>query len=70
MNRASFAFDSTEIFRKNPQLDAKKVEDLNSYCRAISRAGIDISPRYRLSPALGQFVASVAQDAEIVQAER
>ncbi|MCA9708120.1 MAG: hypothetical protein KDK70_19870 [Myxococcales bacterium] len=45
--------DHDEILRLNPQIDPKRAEDYRRYVEELRKAGIDVLPRYRLSPALG-----------------
>jgi hypothetical protein len=49
--------DRDEILRLNPQIDPHRAEEYLRYVEELRRAGIDVAPKYRLSPALGQFPA-------------
>lgn len=44
-----------EILRLNPQIDPRRAEEYLRYVAELRRAGIDVAPKYRLSPALGQL---------------
>lgn len=47
--------DREEILRLNPQIDLQRVEEYLRFVENLRKAGIDVAPKYRLSPALGQL---------------
>lgn len=49
--------DRDEILRLNPQIDLRRVEEYLRFVEEVRKAGIDVAPKYRLSPALGQLPA-------------
>ncbi len=51
------AMDRDEILRLNPQIDLRRVEEYLRYVEQLRRAGMDVAPKYRLAPALGQLPA-------------
>ena len=46
-----------DILALNPQLDLQRVADFENFRREIERSGVDLVPRYRVSPPLGELVA-------------
>jgi hypothetical protein len=44
-----------EILRLNPQIDPRRAEEYLRYVEELRKAGIDVAPKYRLSPALGHM---------------
>jgi hypothetical protein len=46
-----------DILALNPQLDLQRVADFENFRREIERSGVDLAPRYRVSPPLGELVA-------------
>lgn len=46
--------DLSEILRANPQIDLKRVEQFEAYRTEMSKAGVDLSPAYRVAPPLGE----------------
>jgi len=44
-----------EILKRNPQIDMKRVADFEKYRHDVEQAGIDVTPKYRVSPPLGEL---------------
>ena len=47
--------DFCKIASTNPAVDAKKIEQLQSYRALMEKAGLSEKPNYRISPPLGPF---------------
>ncbi len=47
--------DDLDILNLNPQIDMKRVADFEEFRREAEQAGIDLSPKYRVSPPLGEL---------------
>ncbi len=58
---AGGTLDEAAILQKNPQVDLERVADMDRYCEGLTKAGIDISAKYRIAPAFGALAPDVAQ---------
>ena len=47
--------DDLDILKRNPQIDMKRVADFEKFRLDVERAGIDLAPKYRVSPPLGEL---------------
>jgi hypothetical protein len=48
-----------EILKLNPGIDQAQVAGFVAFQEQVLKSGVDISPKYRLSPPLGDLKASV-----------
>jgi hypothetical protein len=49
--------DETEILRKNPQLDPKRIAELEAFQARMENAGVDFKTKYLIEPAFGTLAS-------------
>lgn len=43
----------SKVLRQNPQIDPQRVKRFEAYRQAMTKAGVDLTPRYRVASPLG-----------------
>jgi len=47
--------ETKQLLEKNPQLDLRRIEELQAFQERMEKAGLDLRTQYRLEPAFGSL---------------